>query len=58
LVRDGWRCSGVVWLFGILRSGGTVGMANWTPTSFGKQLVEVAARYAPPPPSELPSPFG
>jgi SAM-dependent methyltransferase len=45
-------------LFRILRSGGIVGMANWTPTSFGKQLVEVAARYAPPPPAELPSPFG
>jgi SAM-dependent methyltransferase len=45
-------------LFRVLRSGGIVGMANWTPTSFGKQLVEVAAKYAPPPPSELPSPFG
>jgi hypothetical protein len=45
-------------LFRILRSGGILGMANWTPTSFGKQLVEVAARYAPPPSGELPSPFG
>jgi hypothetical protein len=31
-------------LFRILRSGGILGMANWTPTSFGKQLVEVAAQ--------------
>ena len=31
-------------LFRILRSGGILGMANWTPKSFGKQLVDVAAR--------------
>jgi SAM-dependent methyltransferase len=45
-------------LFRVLRSGGLVGMANWTPASFSRQLVEVAAKYAPPPPVELPSPFG
>lgn len=44
-------------LFRVLRSGGIVGMANWTPASFGKQLAEAAAKYRPPPPVELPSPF-
>ena len=44
-------------LFRVLKSGGTVGMANWTPTSFGKQLTEVAGKYGPPRPVELPSPF-
>jgi SAM-dependent methyltransferase len=44
-------------LFRVLRSGGSVGMANWTPASFGKQLTEVAAKYGLPRPVELPSPF-
>lgn len=41
----------------VLRPGGSMGMANWTPDSFSRQMNDVFAKYAPPPPIELPSPF-
>ncbi len=42
-------------LFRVVRPGGTVGMANWTPDSFIARQAAVAARYLPPPPG-LPRP--
>jgi ubiquinone/menaquinone biosynthesis C-methylase UbiE len=41
----------------VLHPGGSVGMANWTPESFSKQMNDVFSKYAPPSPFELPSPF-
>src|SRR6266702_2263028 len=41
----------------VLKPAGVVGMANWTPASFSKQMMDVVSRYSPPPPVELPSPF-
>jgi ubiquinone/menaquinone biosynthesis C-methylase UbiE len=44
-------------LFRVVRSGGTVGMANWTPESFMKKMGDVGSKYAPPSPPDLPSAF-
>jgi len=44
-------------LFRVVRPGGTVGMANWTPESFMKKMGEVTSRYAPPPPAGVPDAF-
>jgi ubiquinone/menaquinone biosynthesis C-methylase UbiE len=44
-------------MFRVLSPLGTVGMANWTPQSFSKQMNDVVSTYSPPPPVELPSPF-
>ncbi len=44
-------------MFRVLRPGGILAMANWTPDSFAKRMMDVVARYSPPPPVELPSPF-
>jgi len=41
----------------VLRPGGSVGMANWTPESFSRQMNDVFSKYTPPPPIDLPSPF-
>jgi SAM-dependent methyltransferase len=34
----------------VVRAGGRIGMANWTPEGFVGQLFKLVARYAPPPP--------
>jgi hypothetical protein len=34
----------------VLRSGGRIGLANWTPTGFIGELFKVIGRYVPPPP--------
>lgn len=34
----------------VLRPGGLLAMANWTPGGFGGQMFAVGAKYAPPPP--------
>jgi ubiquinone/menaquinone biosynthesis C-methylase UbiE len=44
-------------LFRVVRSGGTVGMANWTPESFAKKMSEVTSRYSPPSPPDVPDAF-
>ncbi len=46
-------------MFRVVRSGGIVGMANWTPRSFAGEFLQVLARYGPPPPDEgTPRPIG
>lgn len=43
----------------VVRSGGRIGMANWTPEGFIGQLFGVIAAYVPPPPGTLsPLPWG
>jgi SAM-dependent methyltransferase len=44
-------------MFRVLSPGGTLGMANWTPESFSKQMMDIVSKYSPAPPVELPSPF-
>ena len=44
-------------LFRVVRSGGTVGMANWTPQGFLGRQIDIASSYAPAPPGEMPSPL-
>jgi SAM-dependent methyltransferase len=44
-------------LFRVVRSGGTVGMANWTPQGYLGRQIEIAAGYAPAPPAGIPSPL-
>ena len=44
-------------LFRVVRSGGTVGMANWTPQGFLGRQIDLASSYAPAPPGEMPSPL-
>lgn len=43
-------------LLRVCRSGGRIGMVNWTPTSWVAQLGRTVGQYAPPPPG-VPSPF-
>lgn len=42
-------------LLRVCRSGGRIGMVNWTPTSWVAQLGKTVAKYSPPPPG-VPSP--
>jgi SAM-dependent methyltransferase len=44
-------------LFRVVRSGGTVGMANMTPQGYLGRLIATAFSYGPPPPSGIPSPL-
>jgi ubiquinone/menaquinone biosynthesis C-methylase UbiE len=44
-------------LFRVVRSGGTVGLANWTPQGFLGRQIDLASSYAPAPPGEIPSPL-
>lgn len=44
-------------MFRVLTPGGTAGMANWTRESFTKQMTDVIAKFSPPPPPGVPSPF-
>jgi 2-polyprenyl-6-hydroxyphenyl methylase/3-demethylubiquinone-9 3-methyltransferase len=44
-------------LFRVAKPGGCVAMANYAPVGFLEQFAERIARYAPPPPAALPSPF-
>jgi SAM-dependent methyltransferase len=44
-------------MFRVLAPLGTLGMANWTPESFSKQMMDIVSKYSPPSPVELPSPF-
>ena len=41
----------------MVSSGGTVGLANWTPQGFLGRQIDLAAGYAPAPPREIPSPL-
>lgn len=41
-------------LLRVCRSGGSIGLASWTPESFAEQLYVVFGRYLPPPPGLLP----
>jgi ubiquinone/menaquinone biosynthesis C-methylase UbiE len=41
----------------VVRPGGTIGMANWTPAGFSGQWFQVAAGYGPPFPEDLPTPI-
>lgn len=43
-------------LLRVVRRGGRIGMANWTPEGFIGQLFRVIAAYVPPPPG-IPSPM-
>jgi ubiquinone/menaquinone biosynthesis C-methylase UbiE len=38
----------------VLRPGGVLAMANWTPTGFAGQMFKVMSRHAPPPPGIAP----
>ena len=44
-------------LFRVVRPGNTVGLANWTPDGFNGRFFELARRFAPPPPEDLPDPL-
>ncbi len=44
-------------LFRVVRKGGTVGMANWTPDGFMGHFFELFSRYGPPRPADLPPPL-
>jgi SAM-dependent methyltransferase len=44
-------------LFRVVRSGGTVGLANWTPQGYLGRQIDIASGYAPAPPSGIPSPL-
>ena len=44
-------------LFRVVRSGGTVGLANMTPQGYLGRLIATAFSYGPPPPAEIPSPL-
>jgi hypothetical protein len=41
----------------VVRSGGTVGLANWTPQGYLGRQIDIASGYAPAPPSGIPSPL-
>jgi SAM-dependent methyltransferase len=41
-------------LLRVCRSGGVVGLANWTPTGFVGQMLKLAGRHVPPPPGISP----
>jgi len=41
-------------LLRVCRSGGVVGLANWTPAGFVGQMLKLAARHVPPPPGIRP----
>jgi SAM-dependent methyltransferase len=43
-------------LLRVCRSGGTVGLANWTPGGFWGQVFRCVSRYMPPPPGLQPPP--
>src|SRR5690349_17284241 len=40
----------------VVRSGGRIGLANWTPTGFIGRLFAVVGRHVPPPPGVTPPP--
>lgn len=44
-------------MFRVVKPGGVVGMANWTPASFMRKMSDVSSKYSPPPPAELPDAF-
>lgn len=44
-------------LFRVVKPGGTVAMANWTPEGFIARFGELAVKYTEPPPIATPSPF-
>jgi SAM-dependent methyltransferase len=44
-------------LFRVVSSGGTVGLASWTPQGFFGRLIDISAGYAPPRPEGIPSPL-
>jgi len=41
-------------LLRVCRSGGAVGLANWTPAGFVGQMLKLAGRHVPPPPGVQP----
>jgi SAM-dependent methyltransferase len=41
----------------VLRPGGRLALANWTPSGFGGKMGAIAGRYLPPPPQGTISPF-
>jgi ubiquinone/menaquinone biosynthesis C-methylase UbiE len=44
-------------LFRVVSSGGTVGLANWTPLGYLGRQIDIASGYGPAPPSGIPSPL-
>lgn len=42
-------------LLRVTRSGGTIGMINWTPTGFVGEVFKTVAKYVPPPPDLKPA---
>jgi SAM-dependent methyltransferase len=44
-------------MFRVVKPGGVVAMANWTPASFMRKMSDVSSKYLPPPPAELPDAF-
>ena len=43
-------------MFRVVKPGGVVGMANWTPASFMRKLSDVSSKYLPPRPEDFPTP--
>jgi ubiquinone/menaquinone biosynthesis C-methylase UbiE len=41
----------------VCRSGGTIGMVNWTPTGFVGQILKTVGKHVPPPPGATPPPL-
>ena len=41
----------------VVRPGGRIGMANWTPDGFNGQMFKTVGKHAPPPPGLLPPPL-
>jgi ubiquinone/menaquinone biosynthesis C-methylase UbiE len=45
-------------LIRVCKPGGTIAMANWTPTGFAGQMFKLAGKYLPPPPMPAPVLWG
>jgi SAM-dependent methyltransferase len=45
-------------LLRVCKSGGQIGLANWTPDGFIGQLFKTLGKYLPPPPAAIPDALG